>query len=251
VSRGYALLGGDDLKVGSADHQDDRLSGVAGGELRGVNDFVRCAEVVPCRKVDDRLCDVAAQVKIVVRTDDGREAEAGDGQVDAQSFGGEVGLLQRLREVTADAGKQRAACDLALALSLQDGAVEVCRAEVVAESALHGLAQRERTGERDLRGTRRASRIRPLNLHGGIDGGNAVGGSGDGGFDCRDGAAIAGSTGEGKRCCLRVLRLGRTLGEGLRRRGKGHKADDDGDFSQSENRDEFCLRGIHGRVPYI
>ena len=147
VGGGDALFGCDDLEIRAADREDDGVSGIAGGELRGVDGFAGCAEVVPCGEIEDRLRDAAAQVDVVVRADDGGEIKAGDGNVDAQAFGGEVGLRQVLGEVAADVGKQRAACDLALPLGLERGAVEVCRAKVEVEAALDGVAQRELAGE--------------------------------------------------------------------------------------------------------
>ena len=151
---GDALFGCDDLKVRAADREDDRVAGIAGGELRGVDGFAGCAEVVPCGEIEDRLRDAAAQVDVVVRADDGGEVKAGDGDVDAQAFRGEVGLRQVLGEVAADVGKQRAACNLVLPLGLERGAVEVCRAEVEVEAALDGVAQGEIAGEGEFRRAR-------------------------------------------------------------------------------------------------
>jgi hypothetical protein len=241
VGGGDALLGGDDLEVLSADREDDGVSGIAHGELRRMDLLAGGAEVVPCGEIDDRLRDVAAQVDVVVRADDGGEVEAGDGNMDAQSLGGEVGLLQRFGEVAADVGKQRAAGDLALTLGLERGAIEVCRAKVEVEAALDGVAQGELAGKRELGRARRASGVGALHLHGGIDGGDAIGGSCDGSFDGGDGATVSCASGERQRGCQCMLRLRRALGRCLRWKREGPQICEEGDCSEGEDWLDFYL----------
>ena len=196
VGRGDALGCGDDLEVGAADGEDDGVLGIACGELGGAIEVFGGAEVVPGGEVQDGLRDVAAEVDVVERADDGGEGESWDGDVDAYAFGGEVGLRKVLCEIAADVGEESAAGDLGLALRLTDGVVEVGGAEVVTESSGDGVAERELAGERAVRSAGGASGVLALNLNGGVDGGDAVGGAGDRGFDGGDGRVAAGASGQ-------------------------------------------------------
>ncbi len=182
VGRGDALGCGDDLEISAADGEDDGVLGVACGELGGSVQVFGRAEVVPGGEIDDGLGDVAAEVDVVERADDGGEGEAGDGDVDADSFGGEVDLLQVFGEVAADVGEESAAGDFRLALSLADGVIEAGGAEVVAEAARRWHRGEKACHEGTASGADCASCVGALNQHGGIDGGDAVGGAGDGRF---------------------------------------------------------------------
>ena len=155
---------------------------------------------------------------LLIGADDGGEGEAGNGNVNAHSFRGEVDLVQVLGEIAADVGKQGAAGDLALALGLAHGVVQARRAEVVVEAALDGVAQARACRQKgSLRSAGGASGVGALDLDGRVDGGDAVGGPGDWRFHGGDRAALSGAAGERQRGRQRVLRLaglGRPLGEG-------------------------------------
>jgi hypothetical protein len=243
-----ALAGGDDLEVCSGDREDDRVAGVAGRKLSGAIEVAGRAIVVPGGEIDDRLRDAAAQIDIVVGTDDSGKGEAGNGNVNFHSFRGKIYLVQGLGEIAAGIGKQGAAGDLALALGQTHGVALAESAKVVFEAAIDGIAKRELAGGRQVGRAAGTAGIRTLDLHGGVDGDYAVGRPGDGSLHRGDRAVAASASGERQGVGLRVLRLG-GLGWALGKRwsgdGKSRQAHEECGSGDGRNWGVLCLRTIH------